>query len=69
MNEWKYEFQPKEGYWLRLNANGLMDILWMQNVDGVWVGYPKNGGSACFHMENGIAKAESGCKFKGPYIF
>ena len=67
--EWKREFQPQEGYWLRLNAAGFMELVWLSNVDGVWIGLPKNGGDSCFHMENGIAKAELGCQFKGPYIF
>ena len=33
---WTSQFLPKEGYWLKRNADGTEELIWLYNVSGVW---------------------------------
>ena len=65
--EWKTEFLPQEGYWLRKSPNE-EELVWLHAVNGIWCAVCKSGFQG-FRVENGYVIADEGTKFKGPYIF
>lgn len=69
MPEWKSEFQPKQGYWIRQNENLTETLVWISETAGVWHGATEDGSPSGFRIENGCAVAEGSCLFKGPYIW
>lgn len=65
---WTSQFLPKEGYWLKRNADGTEELVWLYNVSGIWCAASKSGFSG-FRTDNGVCIADDGVQFKGPYIF
>lgn len=65
---WTPRFLPKEGYWLKRNADGTEELVWLYNVSGIWCAASKSGFSG-FRTEYGVCIADDGVQFKGPYIF